>query len=183
VTEYKSKPCLACGVPFKPKTSHMKYCSLECRFWSGVDKSAGIDECWPWTWAIAKSGYGCITVALGKLRTTHRVAYEMVNGPIPPGKYICHRCDNRACCNPAHLFAGDPADNTSDMWSKGRQHSYATMQKGEARHNARLNAEAVREIRRRAGGESKSALARNYGVSITAITAVIKRKTWKHIGD
>jgi len=52
----------------------------------------------------------------------HRVAYKQFVGPIPGGMLVCHSCDNRLCCNPAHLFLGSPRDNTRDMIAKDRQH-------------------------------------------------------------
>jgi len=63
-----------------------------------------VDErgCWVWQNACNNKGYGQVGVG-GKVCSTHRVAYELLVGPIPAGLHIDHLCRNRACCNPAHL--------------------------------------------------------------------------------
>lgn len=57
----------------------------------------------------------------GRKRMIHRLAYEALVGPIPPGMLVCHRCDNPRCHNPEHLFLGDHSANLADMILKGRQ--------------------------------------------------------------
>lgn len=75
---------------------------------------AGPNECWPWLKATVTDGYGTIALAAGVPYATHRLAYEIKNGPIPAGKCIRHICNNRPCCNPAHLVLGDSLDNIVD---------------------------------------------------------------------
>ena len=81
--------------------------SLSERFWSKVDIRGG-DECWPWLAAIKSDGYGNF-FRNGKSVGAHRVAYELLNGPIPAGLVIDHvkdrGCTHRDCVNPAHLEA------------------------------------------------------------------------------
>lgn len=75
--------------------------------------------CWNWLGGITKDHYGSIRVGR-KVMSTHRVAFLAVNGPIARGKVIRHTCDNRGCCNPAHLVTGDHEDNTQDIVDRGR---------------------------------------------------------------
>jgi hypothetical protein len=87
------------------------------RFWSKVDKSG---ECWVWTAkALCENGYGRFYVGKKPLRA-HRYSWELANGPITDGLFVCHRCDNPPCVNPAHLFLGTHQDNMQDMVAKGR---------------------------------------------------------------
>lgn len=92
----------------------------EVRFWRYV--TAGpVDECWVWQGNRNNQGYGMLHV--GKPTYAHRFSYEMANGPIPPGMFILHSCDNRPCVNPAHLRVGTSLDNMRDMIAKGRGHT------------------------------------------------------------
>lgn len=153
-------------------------------FWARVDKR-GPDECWEWQGGrngkAAKESYG-VFWAFGTRLKAHRFAYEITKGELKHGEMACHKCDNPPCCNPAHLFAGTPAVNAQDCKAKGRMNH----QCGEARYNATLTDEKVREIRsryqkRKVGGMGIDRLAELYGVGRTMIYAIVTRQRWAHV--
>lgn len=91
------------------------------RFWEKVDVR-GPDECWPWKAGKIKKGYGLISIH-GRSQLAHRVAYELVKGPIPADLDVLHDCDFPPCCNPRHLWPGTHTDNMQDCIAKGRNSS------------------------------------------------------------
>jgi hypothetical protein len=99
--------------------------------------------------------------------TAHRVAWELTNGPIPPGLHICHRCDNPPCVTPAHLFVGTNLDNIADKVAKGRQRGARA---GERHHNAKLSDADADGIR--ASSKMQKELAAEYGVSQSLVSLI-----------
>lgn len=88
------------------------------RFWKGVRMVLTPGACWNWKGATA-AGYGRFK-RKGKVLAAHRYAWEWVNGPVPPGRIVRHKCDNPRCCNPDHLEVGTYRDNVADMVARGR---------------------------------------------------------------
>ena len=78
------------------------------------------EGCWSWRGKVINNQGYPMVAHMGKLRLVHRVSWELHRGPIPRGLCVLHRCDNRMCSNPEHLFLGTHSDNMHDAWDKGR---------------------------------------------------------------
>lgn len=81
-----------------------------------VDQQTG---CWNWIKTISDLGYG-VFYQKGRRVLAHRQSFQESIGKIPGKLFVCHRCDNRRCINPEHLFLGDHKANMQDMVAKGR---------------------------------------------------------------
>lgn len=103
----------------------------------------------------------------------HRLVWKFVNGEIPDGKIIMHKCDVPSCINPSHLCLGTHAENAADKVAKMRQ------TKGEKSPAAKLTEEMVRDIR--TDRRSHSAVAAAFGVSKSAIQHVRSGYAWGHV--
>ncbi len=134
-----------------------------------------LGPCWIWVGHTDGDGYGMLKVS-GVSMKCSRYSWQIHNGDIPSNVCVLHRCDNRACVNPKHLFLGSNADNSADMSAKRRQAHCE-------RHGShKLTSEQVREIRRRYKPRHPinncNALGREFGVSGTQILNIVSGKHW-----
>lgn len=136
------------------------------------------DGCWLWDGADKGNGYGSF-VLNGRTVPAHRAAYILFNGDDPGDLDVCHRCDNRACVNPDHLFLGTRLENMTDCKRKGRTARGDRLgdRKGENSTSAKLTWDQVRAIR--ASSEPSKALAAQYGVSNDNINRIRRNEIWK----
>lgn len=77
--------------------------------------------CWEWVRSRNNSGYGQ-AYWKKKIASAHRTSWQIFNGDIPKNTWVLHKCDNKICVNPEHLWLGSRQDNVDDMCSKGRQY-------------------------------------------------------------
>lgn len=142
--------------------------------------------CWNWQGGKDSGGYGQFWNGERKIQAHHFLIL-----PLSKGKEACHKCDNRLCVRPSHIFIGSRSDNVRDCVAKGRlrpTNGCLAMLKvrrtcrGESSGMSKLTTEDVREIRHtpiKFGTQAE--LARAYGVSQTAIWAIIQKRTWRHV--
>ena len=155
--------------------------TLEARFWAKVNV-AGPDDCWEWNSGASRGGYGRFYV--GKVEgwdvshfDAHRVSWMLKHGEMPK-KCVLHRCDNRACVNPAHLFLGTRAENNLDRDRKGRHVAV----RGEDQWRSVLTEKEVVEMRDLVrGGRSIASVAREFGHAYAAVYSAVRGESWSHL--
>lgn len=142
---------------------------------------AAPDECWIWIGAISNAGYGqthvFIAPGIYQKGLAHRFSWEITNGAIPPQEEVCHRCDTPACVNPRHLFLGSHFGNMDDCFRKGR---FAARERHPA---AKLNWDAVEDIRANRGLFTQKELGQKHGVHQSVISDVQNNRIWRIDGE
>jgi len=171
------------------------------RFWAKVDRNGptpqhrpDLGACWVWTGSKISSrsgrGYGRLGYC-NRLYLAHRFAWLIAGHDIPDGLCVLHKCDNPSCVRAEHLFVGTHAENMGDKVLKGRQsrgekHSAACPKGpralGSAHPNSKLTEASVRSILdQRSRGATLRSLGEQFGVSISAVWLVIKRRNWRQV--
>jgi hypothetical protein len=138
------------------------------------------DECWNWTGAVVagpRGGYGQLGCGAANSRSlkAHRASWLVHIGPIPHGLHVLHKCDNRRCCNPAHLYLGTHQQNMRDMHERGRTVGFTS----ENNPRAKLTPRKAYEVRwLLAQGWKGSWIARDFGISKQSVYAIRDGKSY-----
>lgn len=147
--------------------------------WSKVDVR-GEQECWPWKGTQTKSGYGRTWINdVGYY--AHRVIFNLANpGQIelkaPANKratgFLMHICDNRICCNPAHLRVASIKVNNLDCLQKGRK----KLPMGENHHRSVFSdVEIQQALEMRQSGHSARQIAMKLNKKRATIESLLRR--------
>lgn len=140
------------------------------QFWGRV-KTGPISDCWPWLGPNNGKGYGRYTRKV----MAHRVAYQIVCGPIPEGKIILHACDNPPCCNPLHLRAGTTVENSQDAIDRDRIAHSAT------HGRTKLTPDQVHYIRFNPDRKTGKALAAQFELAESTVSYIRSGRSWSRL--
>lgn len=138
------------------------------RFWSKVDVKWSANECWNWTGA-KRSGYGHIKVD-GSSCGSNRIALELFTGEALGDMMALHTCDNKLCCNPHHLYAGDASANMTDLHNRAGRSIDTLTPASVSKIKARLKL-----------GHKHGEIAKDFGVARSHISKINKGRSWGHV--
>jgi len=160
------------------KHGPQKFCSMDCYIISKMPHPEPTEtECWIWPGAMFTNGYGHIKWH-GKSVKAHRLAFIAVHGPVPEGLGVLHKCNNKLCYNPGHLYAGTTQDNADDAVAAGA----LVPRRGEASNKAKLTEPDVIDILSRLSRKEKHAdIAAIYSITRGAISQISCGKNWSHV--
>jgi hypothetical protein len=154
--------------PSGPKCGANVKRSIEERFFEKV--AVRENGCHEWVGFVMRNGYGQFSMN-GKPHYSHRVAYELAYGK--PTDYVLHKCDNRRCVNPEHLFSGSFYDNMADMVTKNRQAA------GDRSGRCKLSSEDVKKIRASVGLHRE--IAAQFGVTPSLVSMIRSGRIWRSV--
>ena len=149
-----------------------------------LTKKNEINGCIEFTGCKNSSGYGKIRNQFGKMEGAHRCSYMHYIGEIPKDMQVLHKCDNRVCTNPEHLFLGTNQDNVTDKMMKNR----FIASRGEDNGQSTLTKQEVMQIRflgktnlpqRHKNRISSTMLAKKYNVHFSTICRILTGDTWE----
>jgi len=192
IVNWKKKKCSALGLAFfvanhvKPGKSIRRSCNnFTCvnpahlylvtdemlspryidRFWKGIVRGVGA-TCWEWVgrkhWGYGFFKYGRKTVK------AHRFSFMLHGGILDGDKpFVLHKCNNRGCCNPSHLYAGNQKQNMRDKYTAGTQ-------RGENHPQCKLSSQDITDIRE--SSATISTLAKEYMMSESYMWQIKKFK-------
>ncbi|RAK68809.1 hypothetical protein DJ019_02000 [Phenylobacterium kunshanense] len=138
------------------------------------------DDCLIWPFGRTGMGYGAVYPKGDRQQMAHRWVCEQVHGPQPADRpWVAHSCGNghKGCVNPRHLRWATPKENGEDRCAHGNA------PRGEAHRGARLTESEVRQIRRLAGTLSLRQVAKQFGVTSGAVSAIRSGRTWSWLRD
>lgn len=151
------------------------------------------DSCAPWTGGKNKRGYGAFNVFARRV-DAHRFSYMAFRGPIPPGIFVCHKCDNPPCVRPDHLFLGTHSDNMKDAANKGRispprriknpnwVRPSRKIENPNTKPGAKITKEIAADIKvRLANNETGRSIARLYSLHFGSVSDIKRGLTWRDV--
>lgn len=144
-------------------------------FWSKVNMSEG---CWDWQGGLISSGYGSAYHPKLGPQAAHRLAWILTNGDIPKGLYVLHKCDNKKCVNPDHLYLGTQKKNLEDaklhgLTNTGTKHWSSTLTESEVL--------LIRKMHK--SGSSIRLLADIFNQTYKNVWQIVNNKRWQHLKD
>ncbi len=174
---YRSSIYRSCnnGKCLNPK--HMLPSSPSDKFWLQVNIGK-IDDCWGWMASVDGGGYGMFGSRHIPEVKAHRISWYLANGEIPRDRWVLHRCDNPACCNPHHLFLGNNQTNVDDKVKKNRQSRLFGIRNG----RSKLTIEDVRRIRKlHINGYSYRDITDLFPISFTQTGRILRGESWSWV--
>lgn len=184
IEEFCSRKCSGIGKTKKQPKIKNKFDRLDL-FWAKIDRTPGQGpnrDCWEWQGSFNIHGYGIFhiqpTPYKGQAVPAHRLIKELELGKdLLPKDFSCHKCDNRKCVNPAHLFIGTHLVNILDMTTKNRQ------AKGSQKYNSVITEKEAYYIRFLSKDKTSKEICKELGIGPHVVRNIRKGKSWKHVTE